>query len=117
MSPSPFYLYSGDTVVGSYGKVELRPSTGRNLANGKIVERHFYIVLWDGRQVGIKSKTFSAPVQWTSKIPKEIQDHVVSEVKELLGDSSASGSMKGLWDHEVEPKTKPEGDGLDDIFN
>lgn len=103
--------------MGSYGKVELRPSTGKNLANGKTIERHYYLVLWEGRQVGIKSKHFSAPIQWTSKVPKEVQDHVVSEVRELLGDSAVSGTMKGVWDHEVEPETKPQGDGLDDIFN
>jgi hypothetical protein len=104
--------------VGSYGKVEIKPKQARNLGNGRMMQLHQYIVIWDGRQVGIKSKHFNAPIQWTSKIPSEIRDWVVSEVNELLGESVRSGNMIGVWDHELKP-TEPtiQGEDLDEIFN
>lgn len=104
--------------MGSYGKVEIKPKQGKNLASGRVVNLHQSVIMWEGRQVGIKSKNFSAPIQWTSKLPQEVKDWVVSEVNEILGESSVSGTMVGVWDHEnqpEEPTTK--GDDLDDIFN
>lgn len=104
--------------MGSYGKVEVKPKQGKNLGNGRTVQLHQYIIIWEGRQVGIRSKHFNSAIQWTSKIPSEIKDWVVSEVNELLGESSRSGNMVGVWDHELQPEEPTiKGDDLDDIFN
>ena len=104
--------------MGRYGSVELKPKKGRHLGTGKTIDLHTYIVMMDGRQVGVKSKHFSSAIQWTSKIPEDAMNYVVAEVRELLGDQTRCGHTVGMWDHEItNEEDTNEGDQLDDIFN
>ena len=104
--------------MGSYGKVQLIPFRAKHLGTGRMIDLHQWKVMLDGEMVGSKSKHFSSAVQWTSKIPSVVQDYVVEELRELLGDCTISGKTVGVWDHEVETNEDDNrGDQLDDIFN
>ena len=104
--------------MGSYGKVELVPHRGKHLGTGQMIDFHNWKVFLEGEMVGLKSKHFSSAVQWTSKIPSEVQDYVVDELRELLGDCTIAGKTIGVWDDEVETNEDDnKGDQLDDIFN
>ena len=101
-----------------FGKVTIKPQTGRHLGNGKEIHLPLYDVLLDGRQVAIRHKNFSSPLKFTIKLPEDARVFILEEVNDLLGESSLLGHMSGTWDHELTNQDNDidEGD-LDEIFN